>query len=152
MKKIIVFILALIPWFASSLLLKENIAYYNSLNLPFFAPPSIVFPIVWTIIYILLAYNIYLIFTEYGFDKDARCYYLILLINFIFNQLFTFIFFCLKNNFLAFVDSLAVLITTLWLYYESDKLNNESSRYLIPYIIWGAFATILSLTIYLLNL
>ena len=64
MKKIFKFIVFLVPWFISSLLFKSDTIFYKSLNKPVFAPPGIVFPIVWTILYILIAISIYLIFKD----------------------------------------------------------------------------------------
>ena len=54
MKKIIVFILCLIPWFIASLV-PFNKEFYDSLILPFFTPPNIFYVIAWTITYILIA-------------------------------------------------------------------------------------------------
>ena len=60
-------------------------------------------------------------------------------------------FFLLKNNFLAFVDTLVVTISSLYLYFETKEIDNKASIYIIPYIIWNTFATLLSLTIFLMN-
>lgn len=151
MKKIITFILILIPWFLSGILFQSNSTFYQSLNLPKFAPPPIVFGIVWPILYILISYSIYLITKDYNL-KEQKDYKIYLIINYISNQLFTFFFFKLENLFLGFVDSLFVLLSSLFLYYETKSLNHKSAKFLIPYIIWNIFATILILTIYFMNL
>ncbi len=151
MKKIIQFILIFIPWFLSGLLFSSNMSYYQSLNLPFFAPPGIVFPIVWTILYFCIAISIFAIVQEYRF-KDIKGYRNALISNYIFNQLFTFFFFTLENTFLGFVDAVATLITALFLYYETKALNKKASLFLLPYIFWCLFASILSLFIYFMNL
>ena len=150
LKKIFTFIVILLPWFFSSLFINSSTDYYQSLNLPFFAPPMIVFSIVWTIIYILIALSIYKIYREYNL-RDIKVYNKTLVTNYFFNQLFTFIFFGLKSPFLGFVITVVVLITSLFLYYESKRLNDTSAKLLIPYIVWNIFATILSLSIYLMN-
>lgn len=151
MRKIFMFILFLLPWFLSTVLFKPDSSYYYSLKLPFFAPPSIIFTIVWIIIYILIAYNTFKIYDEYKCECSAKKYYSMLIINYVFNQLFIILFFCFHSLFLGFVDTLAVFITSLWVYYESNKLNDEVSKPLVPYIIWALFATLLSLTVYLMN-
>ena len=61
MKKILKFILILLPWFIGGLLFRSDTVFYKSLNKPVFAPPSILFPIVWTILYILIAIIIYVL-------------------------------------------------------------------------------------------
>lgn len=151
MKKIFKFLIFLVPWFISSLLFRSDTIFYKSLNKPVFAPPSIVFPIVWTILYILIAISIYLIYTDNNY-KDIQEYNKSLLINYFSNQVFSFLFFTLKSPFLALIDTIVVLISSLFLYYESKELNKKSYKLLIPYIIWNVFATILIISIFFMNL
>lgn len=150
MKKFLTFTLILIPWFISGIIFRSNSDFYQSLNLPAFAPPPIVFGIVWPILYILISYSIYSIINEYNL-KELKDYKLYLIINYVSNQLFTFFFFTLENLFLGFVDSVVVLLSSLFLYYETKSLNEKASKFLIPYIIWNIFACILSITIYFMN-
>jgi tryptophan-rich sensory protein len=150
-KKIIIFILCLTPWFLSNILpLDYN--YFKEINTPFFTPPKLFYPIAWTIIYILITITTYTIFTQYKFRDIPKSYKLSLLINYIFNQSFTIIFFGLKNNFLGFVSCLFTLISCLFLYKETSLLQSKLSKLLYPYIGLSIFATILSLSIYLLNI
>ena len=151
MKKIFKFIVFLVPWFISSLLFKSDTIFYKSLNKPLFAPPSIIFPIVWTILYILIAISIYLIYNDNNY-KDTQEYNKSLLINYFSNQIFSFLFITIKSPFLALIDTIVVLISSLFLYYESKELNKKSSKLLIPYIIWNVFATILIISIFFMNL
>ena len=145
-KKIGFYLICLLPWFLSSLLFKSNNAYYTSLNLPFFAPPSYLFGIIWTILYLLIAYSIY----KTWINTDTK-YKIILLINYIANQLYTFFFFTLQNNFLALIDTIIVLISSIYLYKETKKIEEKNSKYLIPYIIWNSFALLLSFSIFVMN-
>lgn len=151
MKKILKFTILLFPWFISSLLFKSDNIFYKGLNKPLFAPKPIVFPIVWTILYILIAISIYLVFKNNNF-KNTSSYNKSLLINYFSNQIFTFLFFTLKSPFLALIDTFIVLLSTLFLYYDSKSLNKTSSKLLIPYIIWNLFATILIIFIFFMNL
>lgn len=151
MKKILKFIIILLPWFIGGILFRSDTVFYKSINKPIFAPPSIVFPIVWTILYILVAISIYLIFKDNSF-KDTKDYNKALLINYFSNQTFSFFFFTLKSPFLALIDTIIVLISSLFLYYESKELNKTSAKLLIPYIIWNVFATILIVSIFFMNL
>ena len=140
MKKILKFLGYFLPWILPSLLFRIDTSFYDTINKPFFAPPKILFPIVWTIIYILIAIALY------NNKNKSVIYYKSLIINYFSNQIYTFLFFSLKSPFIAFVDTVIVLISSLYLY------NEIKSKFLIPYIIWNTFATILSLSIYLLNL
>lgn len=151
MKKILKFLIILIPWFLGGILFSSDTIFYKTINKPSFAPPSYIFPIVWTILYILIALSIYLIYKDNNF-KDTGSYNKTLLINYVSNQIFSFLFFTLKSPFLAVIDTFIVLISSLFLYYESKELNRISAKLLIPYIIWNIFATILIIFIFFMNL
>jgi tryptophan-rich sensory protein len=146
------FILILLPWFLSGILIEIDGDYYESLKLPSFIPPVIIFDIVQIIIFILISYNVLKIYEEYKFNNEAKNYYSILTLNYLFYQLIIPIFFGINSLFFAFVIILAIFISSLWLYYECRKLNNVICKVLIPYIVWNLFAIILTTTIYFINL
>lgn len=150
-KKIIIYILCLIPWFASSII-KVDYNYFKEIKVPFFTPPQQFYPIAWLIIYLLIAYTVYKIITTYKLKEIPKSYKISLLINYIFNQSFAILFFGLKNNFLGFISCLGTFISTLFLYEETSILQNKQKVLLNPYILLSLFASILSLTIYLLNI
>lgn len=150
-KKISKFALCLAPWFLTSII-PLNYKFYDKINLPFFAPPRIFYPIAWSITYLLIAITIYSIVTSYKFKDIPKNYKITLLINYLFNQSYTLSFFGLKSTFLGFATCLGTLISALFLYEESSLLNNKITKLLIPYILLLIFATILSLSIYLLNI
>ena len=140
MKKIIKFLVILLPWFLSSIIFKVDSNFYETIKKPFFAPPGFIFIIIWPILYILIAISIY------SNKNKSINYYKSLIINYISNQLYTFCFFTIKSPFIAFIDTIIVFISSLYLYLETRK------KLLIPYIIWNLFAVILSLSIYILNI
>ena len=146
MKKVLKFIMILLPWFIGGLLFKNDSLFYKSLNKPFFAPPGWLFGIIWPILYFLIALSIYKINSK---NKD---YLRVLIINYFSNQIFNFFFFTLKSPFISMVDTIIVLISSLYLYIDSKKDNQTSAKLLIPYIIWNIFATILIISIYILNI
>ena len=148
-KKVIIYILCLVPWFASSLV-PFNEKFYHSLELPFFTPPNSFYGVAWTLVYLCIAISIYQIVTNYKTD-DLKRYFKILGINYLFNQSFMFVFFTLENTFLGFISCLATFISSLFLYEETTNLNEKSTKYLNPYVLLSLFATVLSLTIYILN-
>jgi len=150
LKKIILFLCCLLPWFLNNII-PLNYNYYKEIKLPFFAPPSYFYGIIWPIIYILIAISIYNIVSSLKWKEIPNNYKVILLINYIFNQSYTIIFFGLKNNFLAFISCLGTLITSIFLKEETALMNNKISKILVPYILLSIFATVLSLSIYLYN-
>lgn len=150
MKKFLYFILYLSPWFLSSLLFSSYSEYFNSLNLPWFALPQVLYGIVWTILYILIAISVTIIYDKNN-RKYIKSYNQALISNYIFNQLYIFFMFFLKSPFLGFVDSVAIFITSLFLYYETKELDDTASKFLLPYVFFSLYAMILSLAIYFMN-
>lgn len=151
LKKLFIFILCLLPWFVSSIV-PVDYNYFESINTPFFTPPKLFYPIAWTIIYILIALTVTYVINNYKLKNLSLGYKLSLITNYIFNQSYILLFFGLKNNFLGFVSCLGTFITALFLYQETSVYSKKVARLLDPYIILSLFATILSLTIYFMNL
>lgn len=151
LKRISLFILFLLLWFLGYFI-PIDYSYYKELTLPGFAPPSWFYGVGWTINYILLSISMSSIFSEYKFKDIPNSYKLSLIINYIFNQSFIILFFIIKSNFLGFVSCLGTFISSLFLYEESLELNKKSTQGLKLYVLFNIFATILSLSIYLLNL
>ena len=150
MKNVIYFIVYLLPWFISGLLFSSYTGFFDTLNLPWFTLPKSLYGIVWTTLYILISISISKIYKNND-KRYIKGYNQALIRNYIFNQLYLFFMFLLKNPFLGFVDSVAILITGLFLYYETKELNEKASKYLLPYVVFNIYATILSLTIYFMN-
>lgn len=150
LKFLFIFILCLIPWYITAIV-PVDYSYFDTLLLPFFTPPPLFYIIAWNIIYILIALSISTIINKYGIKNVGKNYLITLLINYLFNQSFNFLFFGLKNNFLGFISCLGTFISCLFLYQETSQKNENSAKLLDPYVILSLFASILSLTIYVIN-
>lgn len=150
-KKILLYVLCLLPWFITSIL-PLNYNYYKEIIKPSLAPPPIFYGIAWSIIYILVAFTIYSVIRSYKINEIPSSYKKTLIINYIFNQSFILVFFGLNNNFLGFASCLGTLLSTLFLFEETETLIGKKKYILIPYILLSIFACILSLSIYLLNI
>ncbi len=121
---------------------------YNSLIQPELAPPAILFPIVWTILYFLmgLSYGIITIYSD--LDSDVKTiYYSQLIVNLI----WPIIFFVMKNRLLALIWIILLLILIIIMIVKFYKKNKVASLIQIPYLLWTIFATYLNFSIYLLN-
>ena len=150
-KKLTLYTLCLLPWFLTSII-PIDYSYYDKIIKPGFAPPNSFYAIAWTIIYLLLAYTIYSIFITYKRQEIPGSYYFTLVINYLFNQGYTIVFFNYKNTFLGFVFCVGTLLSTLFLFEETSLLYNKKKFFLIPYILLSIFASIFSLSIYVLNI
>ncbi len=121
---------------------------YDELKKPVLAPPPILFPIAWSVLYLLMGIS-------YGIIKDknladdgvSAVYYAQLIVN----LLWPVIFFVLKWRLIAFVwiVVLAILvILTAVRFYGKDK---TAGLLQLPYVAWTIFASYLNLFVYILN-
>ena len=133
----------------SSILTRNSMEIYASSNQPSFAPPGFLFPIVWTILYILMGISSYLILrskSDLKF-KAMATYALQLFVNFI----WPLIFFNARMYLFAFVWLIILLILVLIMTILFHKINKIVAYFQIPYILWLIFASILNFNVYLLN-
>jgi len=121
---------------------------YSNLTKPPLAPSSIVFPIAWTIIYLLMGVSYFILKRN---EKDTKLESIIYYIQLFVNLLWLIIFFNLEWRFFAIIwifllDVLVALM--IYLFYNKNKLSGYLN---IPYMLWLLFATYLTIGIYILN-
>lgn len=151
MNTILFFIMILLSLFFSSIVTPGNPLFYQQLTKPDIAPPDWLFGIVWTIIYILIAISVTIIYHKYDFSRISIPFWIIFLINFIFNQSFTYIEFTLQNLTLGAIVTIIIFITATLLFLSSYRLNKLSAWLLVPYLLWAAYASYLAISIAILN-
>ena len=133
--------------------MNEQIQYAQLIK-PSWAPPSWVFGPVWTILYVIIAVSFGTIFYKAFTKQIPWIIALPFALNLLFNFAFTPIQFGLVNNFLASIDILLVVGTLIWALYAVWQGFPELRWVVyanIPYLLWGAFATCVQLTITYLN-
>lgn len=129
-------------------LIISNYIDYESLNKPALSPPASIFPIMWTILYILMGISYAILKNNDKVDsKVNKIYYLQLIVN----ALWSIIFFVLKLRLVAFLW--IVLLCTLVIYmiivfYKKEKIAGILQ---ILYLVWILFATYLNFFVFLLN-
>lgn len=127
--------------------LTANSGVYDEIIKPSFAPPSIVFPIAWTILYILMGISSYLI---YQVDKNSRAFK-IYVVQLIVNLIWPFLFFSFQWFLLSFLWLLLLIGLVIAMIVSFYKLSKPASLLQLPYLLWTIFAGILNFSIYLLN-
>lgn len=129
-------------------ILISNYIDYDSLIKPFLAPPSIVFPIMWTILYILMGISYGILKSKNLLNSEIKwIYYLQLFVN----AMWPIIFFIWKWRFLAFLWIILLDVLVIILIIKFYQKNQISGLLQIPYLLWTLFASYLNLSIYLLN-
>ena len=122
--------------------------WYQSLVKPSLQPPAIVFPIVWTLLYIALAVS--LSFSAVNPDT-GKSTYLLYLINGVLNVLWTYVFFQKQNPGGAIIVLILIIITAVLLLGFVYPSNKTAGILIIPYILWLAFALYLNFETAFLN-
>ncbi|MCT4594605.1 MAG: tryptophan-rich sensory protein [Anaeromicrobium sp.] len=127
-------------------------SFYAELKKPAFAPPPWVFGVVWPILYLLMGIASYRIWMSNKYDngnKKALFYYgLQLFVNFT----WSIIFFGMENiglSVIAIIILLGLIIITIK---EFSKIDKKAASLMIPYLIWVVFATILNISIWIMNM
>ena len=149
MKKLKVYIISIISTLLvgilSGLLSMNSMGIYSYINRPLLSPPSWLFPVVWTILYILMGISnaIYYIKT----NKVPTIYIVQLLVNFI----WPLIFFNLEAYLLSFIVILLLIILVIKMIQEFLTVSKLAGFIQIPYLLWLLFAAYLNFSIYLLN-
>lgn len=135
----------------SGLLGMSNASSYLELQRPAFSPPAWVFPVVWTILYLLMGIAAYRIWMkgEQGYEvrPALKAYAIQLVLNFF----WTIIFFRLGLPGIAFFELLLLLLFVLYTTYLFYQIDPLSAYLLIPYILWLVFAGILNYSIWKSN-
>lgn len=155
-KLIIAIAIPLAVGMLSSFITKDAMMSFNAMKKPPLAPPGILFPIAWTILYILMGISSYIIYA-YDAQNDASSLNLknkclsIYAIQLFFNFFWSIIFFKFKLYIFAFAWLAILWILVFKLMKESKKISKVASYLLIPYLAWMTFAAYLNIGIIILN-
>lgn len=124
--------------------------WYRELEKPVFTPPEWVFPVVWPILFLLMAVAVWLIWIKPASDMRTQglwAYGIQLLLNIT----WSFLFFGLQNPAMALVEInmllVAILATTAF-FLQVTKL---AAYLMVPYILWILFAMMLNASIVFMN-
>lgn len=135
----------------AALLTSGSMDLFEMVEKPPLSPPGWLFPVVWTILYVLMGVASYLVWQTTGSprlrERALRLYAAQLAVNFVWPLLF----FNLQWYLFAFLwlVLLWVLVLLTWLSFR--RLSPVAGWLLVPYLLWVTFAGYLNLGIYILN-
>lgn len=112
---------------------------------PALFPPKILFPIVWTILYILMSISLYLS------SKDDNDVYKVYGMQLVLNSLWSPLFFLFKTYLFSTIELIILIWFVVIMIYQMYSKNKIAGYLQIPYIIWLLFALYLNISIYILN-
>ena len=134
----------------SALLTKNSMETFASVAKPALAPPGWLFPVVWTILYILMGIASYLVATSReGGPKDAA--WVVYGLQLFFNFFWSIIFFDLGRYGLAFVWLVALWLLILKTTVPFYQISRPAGYLMLSYLLWVTFAGYLNFMIFLLN-
>ena len=129
-------------------LIMSNFIDYGSLVKPLLAPPGFLFPIIWSIIYLLLGISYYLYKSQ---NKNNKLLDVIYYSSLIVNLFWSIFFFILKWRLFTIFWTILLLTLVIYLLYLFFREYKPSFYLNIPYLLWLIFATYLTIGVYILN-
>ena len=134
----------------SALLTSGNMKLFEEIEKPPLSPPEWLFPVVWTILYVLMGIALYLVIMTN--TKEEKLPAVISFgVQLFFNFFWPIIFFNAQAYLFAFVWLVLLWVAIVANMYFFSKIKLTSAKLLIPYLVWVTFAGYLNLGIYILN-
>jgi tryptophan-rich sensory protein len=132
-------------------LTRPNLDWYATLQKPGFAPPNGVFPIVWPILYAMMALSAWIAWRSPGKESDRKLAFVWFFIQLAIGVLWSVAFFTLHSPGLGLAVIMAFLIAIVITIVLFDRLSRIAALLLIPLALWVCFATGLNFAIWFLN-
>ena len=133
----------------SAFLTKDSMQIYNQVNKPAFSPPPVVFPIVWSILYILMGISSYMIYISDAHNRDSALK--LYAVQLAFNLAWPIVFFSLQLYLVSFLWLLALIVILAIMVYRFYHIKPLAAYLQLPYLAWTLFAAYLNWMVFLLN-
>ena len=115
---------------------------------PWFFPPGIVFPVVWTTLFTLMGVAVFLVWREGTENRGVRVALTAFGVQFALNLAWTPVFFGLQRPDLGLVVIILLLVAVAATVVAFDRVDRRAAVLLLPYLVWVAFAGVLNYAIY----
>ncbi len=130
--------------FLGSIFTSANVdgSWYQEIK-PSITPPNYVFPIVWNILFFLIALSLYFAWLK-AKKKQKRIVALVFGINLFLNALWSYLFFELKNPDYSFSELTLLWISIWFMIAVTRRIDKKAAWLLVPYLAWVLFAGVLN--------
>jgi tryptophan-rich sensory protein len=118
---------------------------------PFFTPPSAIFPIVWTLLYLMMAVAAWLVWRQQRLAGERRMAFAAFLVQLALNVSWSWAFFGARSPGAGLIVILLLLAAIGWTIVAFWQVSRVAAWMLAPYACWVVFATLLNGAIYLMN-
>lgn len=148
---IIAILIPLIVGGISASLSAEGMITYGTMNRPPLSPPAWLFPVAWTILYLMMGLASYFVFVSESNSRSKSIALIIYAVQLAMNFMWSIVFFNWGYYLFAFVWliimwGLVILCAVLFL-----RISGLAACLMVPYIIWLTFAAYLNMGAYILN-
>lgn len=134
----------------SAFIIRDSTDIYPTLERPPLSPPPWLFPVAWTVLYILMGISLYLIRVN-NTVYEKRTAYILFAVQLFLNFIWSPIFFVGERYLLSLLVLIALVISTAAMIVSFYKISKPAALLQIPYFIWLCFAGYLNSGIYILN-
>jgi benzodiazapine receptor len=125
--------------------------WYITLNKPSFTPPNWLFPVAWTTLYILIAVSAYLIWKLRDGSSTYKTAAIIYVIQLALNFSWSIVFFGMHQILGGLAVIVALLVTIILNISWFNRFSKTAAWLLVPYLLWVSYATLLNISICVLN-
>jgi translocator protein len=125
--------------------------WYAGLTKPSFNPPNWVFAPVWTTLYVLMGLAAFLVYEKGPKRSEVRKALAVFAVQLVLNALWSIVFFgahMILGAAILIVALWALIAASIWLF---SRISRAAAYLLVPYILWVSFATVLNISLYILN-
>jgi benzodiazapine receptor len=125
--------------------------WYLTLNKPSFTPPNWLFPVAWSIIYILIATAAYMVWKIRDGSSTYKTAVTIYVVQLALNFSWSIVFFGMHQILYALIIIVALLVAIILNISWFNRFSKTAAWLLIPYLLWVSYATLLNISICVLN-
>lgn len=125
--------------------------WYLTLNKPSFTPPNWLFPVAWTMLYILIAISAYMVWKLRDGSSTYKTAVIIYVVQLALNFFWSIVFFGLHQIFGGLIIIVALLVTIILNISWFNRFSKTAAWLLVPYLLWVGYATLLNICISVFN-
>ena len=152
LKLLISIAIPLLAGFIGSYFTTPNIAgWYAELTKPALNPPNWIFAPVWTTLYIMIGFALFLVWKNVNFREKRAIVVSLFLTQLLLNTTWSIVFFGMQNPGLALVNIALLWVAILGTIFVFNQISKPAALLLVPYILWVSFASYLNYAIWALN-
>jgi benzodiazapine receptor len=126
--------------------------WYSTLNKPSFTPPNWLFPVAWTILYILIATAAHMVWKRRDGSPIYKTTAVIYIIQLALNFSWSIVFFGIHQIVGGLIIIIALLVTIVLIISWFSRFSKTAAWLLVPYLLWVGYATLLNISIVVLNM